>query len=346
MRLRACVLGATGIVGQHFVRLLQDHPSFELVAVTASEQSHGKRYTDATDWIVSEQVSKSSKDLSVQLTTVQDILQQSPDIIFSALPSEIAYQIESDLAQEGLPVFSNAGAHRMDPVVPILIPEVNPDHLMLIEHQDYGDGFIITNSNCSTSGLVMVLRPLVDFGIQRVTVTTFQAVSGAGRRGIAALDILNNVIPFIPREEEKMVMETKEILGTLSDGRIIPASLDVNASCARVPVRDGHLESVVIDFTYPTDRNTIIDELESFIGEPQRLRLPIAPKHPIIVMQQEDRPQPKRDLSSNGMEVHVGRLRVQGSRLNIFLLVYNTIRGAAGASVLNAEFAKAKGVID
>lgn len=348
-KLRACVLGATGMVGQHFIRILENHPTFELVAVTASEHSMRKKYSNATDWIVSNAIPKNVENLKVLATNSDEILKQDIDLVFSALPSSIAFDIESNLAQGGFPVFSNAGAHRMDPDVPILIPEINPKHLELVKEQDYGDGFIITNSNCSTSGLVFGLKPLQEFGIKSVTVSTYQAVSGAGRKGVSSMDILGNVIPFISNEEEKMVSETKEILGYLESGRVKPATFDVNASCVRVPVQDGHLESIVVDLEETVEIERIIETLTDFTGEPQSLKLPTAPSQPIIVLNESDRPQPRRDLSLEkgdlGMAVKIGRVRKQGERLNMFLLVHNTIRGAAGASILNAEFALAKGVL-
>ncbi len=348
-RLRACVLGATGIVGQHFIRILSDHPYFEVVAVTGSSRSLGKEYTQATDWIVSRDLPESAEQLKVLSTTSDDILREDVDLIFSALPSNVASNIEVELAQNGLPVFSNAGAHRMDEDVPILIPEINPDHLGLIQMQQFGDGFIVTNSNCSTSGLVFGLKPLQKFGISSVTVSTYQAVSGAGRMGVSSMDILGNVIPYISNEEEKIIVETKKILGTVDSGKVIPASFEVNASCVRVPVQDGHLESVVIELHNPVEIQQVCELMSSFVGEPQRLQLPTAPSRPIVVLTDHDRPQPKRDLSlaneDLGMSVKVGRIRKQGNRLNMFLLVHNTIRGAAGASVLNAEFAQVKGMI-
>jgi aspartate-semialdehyde dehydrogenase len=348
-RLRTCILGATGIVGQHFVRILQDHPFFEITTVTASPRSQGLAFSNATDWIVSGSVPREVRDMVVQKTQLGEILKQDPDIVFSALPSSIASDIESELARAGIPVFSNAGSHRLDQTVPILIPEVNPEHLSLITHQDYGSGFIVTNSNCSTSGLVMVLKPLVEYGIHNIIVTTFQAVSGAGRKGVSSMDILSNFIPFISNEEEKIAVETCKILGYLENGRITPAHFDVNASCTRVPVLDGHLESVVIEFEDPLDVDTVTKAMSIFTGEPQNLNLPTAPVRPLIVMQEPDRPQPKRDLSLSepnlGMAVMVGRIRCNQNRLSMFLLVHNTVRGAAGASVLNAEFARAKGVL-
>ena len=347
-RLRACILGATGMVGQQFVRILDDHPQFEPAVLTASSHSKDKAYWTATDWIVSSSIPESVENIDVIGTSSEEILKQEIDLVFSALPSGIAFNIESELAKSGLPVFSNAGAHRKDDDVPILIPEINPDHLELVKEQDYGDGFIVTNSNCSTSGLVFGLKPLQEFGINSVIVTTYQAVSGAGRNGVSSMDILGNVIPFISNEEEKMVSETKEILGNLENGKVHPASFDVNASCVRVPVQDGHLESIVVDLEESVEIQQITKIMSNFTGEPQSLNLPTAPSHPIVVLNEPNRPQPKRDLSLDardlGMTVKIGRLRKQGKRMNMFLLVHNTIRGAAGASVLNAEFALAKGV--
>ncbi len=347
-RLRACILGATGMVGQQFIRILEDHPQFEPVVLTASSRSKNKEYRTATDWIVSNDIPESVGNIDVIETSSEEILIQEIDLVFSALPSNVAFNIESELARSGLPVFSNAGAHRMDATVPILIPEINPSHLGLIKEQEYGDGFIVTNSNCSTSGLVFGLKPLLEFGIQSVTVSTYQAISGAGRNGVSSMDILGNVIPFISNEEEKIVSETKEILGNLENGKVTPVSFDVNASCVRVPVQDGHLESIVVDLEESVEIEQVTNIMNNFTGEPQSLNLHTAPSHPIVVLNESDRPQPKRDLSLEegdlGMTVKIGRLRKQGDRLNMFLLVHNTIRGAAGASVLNAEFALAKGV--
>ncbi len=347
-KLRTCVLGATGMVGQHFIRILEDHPKFEVVAITASERSIGKKYRDATDWIISRTIPENIDEVRVIATNSDEILRQDIHLVFSALPSSTAFDIESELAHTGLPVFSNAGAHRMDDDVPILIPEINPQHLELVKEQQYGDGFIVTNSNCSTSGLVFGLKPLQEFGIKSVTVSTYQAVSGAGRNGVSSLDILGNVIPFISNEEEKMVLETKEILGDFENGRVTPATFDMNATCVRVPVQDGHLESVVVDLEESVEIGHIADVMNNFTGEPQSLQLHTAPPKPIVVLEESDRPQPKRDLfyekGDIGMTVKIGRLRKQGARFNMILLVHNTIRGAAGASVLNAEFALSKGV--
>ena len=348
-KLKAGILGATGVVGQQFVRILSEHPYFEITVVTGSERSSGKLYREVTDWIVSPNLPENTSDLSVSETNTHVLQQNDVDLAFSALPADVAYTVEEDLASVGIPVFSNASAHRMKESVPILIPEINPGHLNLVSSQEYENGYIVTNSNCSTSGLVFGLKPLMDFGINDVIVTTYQAISGAGRNGVGSMDILGNVIPFIANEETKIAQETQQILGRSEGGKIVPASFNVNASCARVPVMNGHLESVVVQLDQEFSVNQIIEAFSSFSGEPQSLNLPTAPSQPIIISKEPDRPQPLRDLSLQagdlGMSVKIGRVRKQGNRLNFFLLVHNAIRGAAGASVLNAEFAQAKGVL-
>jgi aspartate-semialdehyde dehydrogenase len=323
-------MGATGIVGQHFVRYLDDHPYFELSLVTASERSEGLEYSDATDWIVTERIPDSAHQLQVSATDADRIASTKVDLVFSALPSGPAYTIETELASRGIPVFSNAGAHRMNSRVPILIPEVNPEHLGLVEHQEYDGGYIVTNSNCSVSGLVFGLKPLMPFVIKTV-------------------DIQGNVIPFIANEEDKMRIEGQKILGTYQEGLVKPADFKVYASCARVPVMDGHLESVVLELDAPVDVSEASRVLSEFKGPPQELNLPTAPERPITLLDDHDRPQPRRDTlmseSGKGMDVKIGRIRSEDNRLSFFLLVHNTIRGAAGASILNAEYAYAKGIL-
>ncbi|MGY5876616.1 MAG: aspartate-semialdehyde dehydrogenase [Candidatus Thorarchaeota archaeon] len=348
-KLRVCVLGATGLVGQQFVRLLHDHPRFELVSLAASSNSAGKSYRESTEWAIEGTIPDKVADICVVETHLDEIVSNNVDIAFSGLPGDVALDIEADLASEGVYVFSNAGAHRRNPSVPILIPEINPEHLPLVKLQDFGAGFIVTNSNCSTSGLVFGLKPLMKYGIEQVFVTTYQAISGAGKTGVASMDILGNVIPYIGGEEEKVEWETREILGNLEDGGVIPAKFDVNASCARVPVVNGHLESVAIRFSKDVGIDQIVSDFENFTGEPQNLNLSMAPDNPIEVLNQEDRPQPVRDLTHendpHGMAVKIGRIRKKGAFLNFFLLVHNTMRGAAGASVLNAEYALSKGYL-
>ncbi|MGY5853913.1 MAG: aspartate-semialdehyde dehydrogenase [Candidatus Thorarchaeota archaeon] len=346
-KLRACVLGATGLVGQQFVRLLHNHPKFELVTLAASSNSAGKSYRESTEWAMEGTIPDKVADICVIETRLDEIVSNNVDIAFSGLPSDVALDIEAGLASKGVHVFSNAGAHRRNPSVPILIPEINPDHLNLVNFQKFGAGFIVTNSNCSTSGLVFGLKPLMKYGIKQVFVTTYQAISGAGKTGVASMDILGNVIPYIGGEEEKVEWETREILGSLVDGSVRPAEFDVNASCARVPVVNGHLESVVIRLSEDVGTEQIVSDFESFAGEPQNLNLSMAPGNPIEILNQEDRPQPVRDLTHDndphGMAVKIGRVRKKGLYLNFYLLVHNTMRGAAGASVLNAEYALSRG---
>ncbi len=347
-KFKAGILGATGVVGQQFVKILSNHPFFEVTAVTGSAKSSGKTYGDATDWSVTNYLPEIVSDLNVLDTDANAILRNDIDLVFSALPASIAYDLEDELASSGIPVFSNAGAHRMRESVPILIPEINPDHLNLVSFQQYDGGFIITNSNCSTSGLVFGLKPLVGYGIRNVFVTTYQAISGAGRHGVSSMDILGNVIPYISEEEVKIERETTKILGQVEDERITPASFSVNATCARVPVMNGHLESVVVQLDSEISTEQAITCFKDF-AEPQVKGLPMAPENPIEVFETNDRPQPIKDLYTerdpHGMAVKVGGFRKKAKSLNFWLLVHNLMRGAAGASVLNAEFARAKGVI-
>ncbi|MCF2135910.1 MAG: aspartate-semialdehyde dehydrogenase [Candidatus Thorarchaeota archaeon] len=349
-RLRVCILGATGLVGQQFVRILQEHPLFEVALLTASSHSSGNEYGSIVDWLMASDLSESVRHLQVIETDPDLIADAGVDLVFSALPSEVAGPVEHELASSGLPVFTNAGYHRMRDTVPILIPEINPEHLELIKYQQYGDaGFIVTNSNCSTSGLVFGLRPLQQFGIRSVIVTTYQALSGAGRSGVASMDILGNVIPYIPKEELKIETESRKILGELQDDHIRYADFRINASCARVPVMNGHLESVVVALDDPVTVDRVQQAFASFSGPPQRLDLPTAPQQPVVVLDGPDRPQPVRDLSltaqDHGMSVKIGRIREKDGLLSFFLLVHNTIRGAAGASVLNAEYTVARGYL-
>ncbi|MHA1772309.1 MAG: aspartate-semialdehyde dehydrogenase [Candidatus Thorarchaeota archaeon] len=348
-RLRASILGATGLVGQQFVRILQEHPLFEVVQLTASSRSSGKEYGDAVDWVLADDLSEHVRRLPVMETDADLVVDADMDLVFSALPSGVAGPIEHELARHGLPVFTNAGSHRMRDDVPILIPEINPEHLELVRHQQYDGGFIVTNSNCSTSGLVFGLRPVQQFGIRSVTVTTYQALSGAGQSGVASMDILGNVIPYIPNEEAKMEAEPRKILGELRDGHIEFADFHINASCARVPVMDGHLESVVIEFKDAVTADLAQQAFAKFSGPPQELKLPTAPYRPVVVVDGIDHPQPLRDLTiteqDHGMSVKIGRIREKEGLLSFFLLVHNTIRGAAGASVLNAEYAFARGYL-
>jgi aspartate-semialdehyde dehydrogenase len=349
-KLRVCILGATGIVGQHFVQLLTDHPWFEVAGLAASGRSEGKLYENTTDRVVSSQIPDNVGEITVSSMGISDLDSSDFDIYFSALPADVAFSIEDELAKHGYPIFSNASAHRRSRGVPILIPEINAGHIELIQSQPYDGGYIVTNSNCSTSGLVFGLKPIEYFGITEVLVATYQAISGAGRSGVASMDILSNVIPYIKNEEEKVETETRLILGDLSDTGVVPADFSVNASCARVPVMNGHLESVSVKLNRDLSIEEATEIFSSFTSEPQTLQLPTAPQNPIHVFSEEDRPQPLRDHNSGssalGMSIKIGRIRKKGDWLNFFLLVHNTIRGAAGASILNAEYALKKGYID
>lgn len=336
------ILGATGSVGQKFVELLSDHPWFQIAEVAASEKSSGKKYKDATNWIMQSKLEDRVAELEVK--SCQPNLDSK--FVFSALDASVAGEIESDFAKAGYYVISNARNHRFDNDVPLVIPEVNPDHLEIVKQQKFGKGFIVTNPNCSTIGLVLALKPLHEkFGIESVNVVTMQAISGGGYPGIPSMDILDNVIPFISGEENKMETEPLKILGIIKDNKLEHAQIKISAQCNRVAVQDGHLEAVQIKFTNKPTKPEIIDIWNNFKAEPQVLNLPSAPKNPIIYFENDKHPQPKthRNLDK-GMAVSVGRLR----ECSLFdykfvVLSHNTIRGAAGGTILVAELLKAKG---
>jgi len=331
------------MVGQRFIQLLEEHPWFEIGALMASSRSAGKMYKEVAKWYLKEGIPKGISEMIVEEIDKKVIEKFDLDLVFSAIPSDIAREIEGSFALE-IPVFSNTATYRMDDDVPLIIPEVNPEHLSLIKKQKEKrgwDGFIVTNPNCTTIGLVIPLKPIVDkFGIEWVNVATMQALSGAGYDGVPSMAILDNVIPFIRNEEEKVEVETAKILGSVNK----TADFDIFASCNRVNVRDGHTESVFVKTEEDFDVEDLKERFRKFRGEPQELKLPTAPDRPIVVMEKEDRPQPifDRDLG-NGMSVSVGRIRRKKSQLLKFTcLSHNTIRGAAGASVLNAELAYKK----
>lgn len=338
------VLGATGMVGQRFINLLDQHPEFEITALTASERSAGKRYEDATTWYLDEAMPESVKDIKVVNTDPADV-SNDVDIVFSSLPTEFAGKVESAFAQDYI-VASNASAMRMEKDVPLVIPEVNPEFLELVHEQRRNrgwDGFIVTNPNCSTIALTLTLKPLFDkYSIKRVYVSTMQAVSGAGYNGVPSMAIVDNLVPYIGGEEEKMESETLHLLGSLEGNEVIPAPFGLSASCQRVSVVDGHTESVFIELDEPYDSiDGIKSTMADFRGLPQELGLHFAPENPVIVREEDNRPQPRMDRNaSNGMAVSVGRVREDAAFDNSFryvLVGHNTIRGAAGASILNAE---------
>jgi aspartate-semialdehyde dehydrogenase len=341
--MKAAVLGATGNVGQIFVQLLNGHPWFDVSVVAASERSTGRTYCEAAKWRQPTPIPEDVADLNVvdiEPEAVKDV-----DMVFSALPAEIAGKTEEDFAKAGYVVVSNASAHRMDPDVPLLNPEINCDHFSLIDEQRKRrkwSGAIVTNPNCSTAVLTLPLKPIYDeFGINRVMVSTMQAISGAGYPGVASLDIVDNVIPFIPKEEEKLETETLKILGSPSE----PADFKISTSCHRVPTLDGHMEAVFVDLKREADPDSVIAAMETFVGEPQKLKLPTAPAKPVVVRREENRPQTRLDrLEGGGMSVVVGRVRKDPvfRGVKFVALGHNTIRGAAGCGVLNAECLKAK----
>lgn len=347
--LKAAILGATGAVGQRFVELLSSHPWFEVTRVAASDRSAGKPYREACRWRLSSPLPEKLASQIVEGTEPDNDI----DLAFSALSASVASDVEMAWARAGVPVFSNARSHRLAPDVPLLIPEINPDHLELVSKQKESrrlpdSGFIVTNANCSTTVLAMALAPVERyFGLRKVSVVTLQAVSGAGYPGLPSMDILGNVIPFIAGEEEKMEAETRKILGKLLDGAVEPAAMTVSAQVNRVPVIDGHTESVSFETARPPRLEEIREAMTSFRGEPQERDLPSAPCRPLLLLEGPDRPQPTLDLyREKAMATLIGRLRpcpVLGFKMT--LLGHNTIRGAAGGSILNAELARARGLV-
>ena len=341
--LKAAVLGATGNVGQIFVQLLEGHPWFEVTTVAASKRSKGRTYGEASRWRQSTPIPKAVAPMEVvdiSPKAVKDV-----DIIFSALPSDVAGKVEEDFAAAGYVIVSNASAHRMDPDVPMLNPEINCSHINLIEEQRRNrkwDGAIVTNPNCSTTVLTLPLKPIYDvFSIKNVVVSTMQAISGAGYPGVASLDIIDNVVPYIGGEELKMESETQKILGTASKS----ANFKVSSSCHRVPTIDGHIMAVFVETKKHAEPAAVAEAMENWVGEPQELKLPSAPEKPVVVTWEKDRPQTRLDrMEGKGMSTVVGRIRRDSvfDGVKFIALGHNTIRGAAGCGVLNAEYLKEK----
>ncbi|MFC1614196.1 aspartate-semialdehyde dehydrogenase [Gemmatimonadota bacterium] len=347
-KIKIGVLGATGTVGQRFITLLQDHPYFELAEVAASERSSGKTYAEAVAgrWKVAPDIPETAARMTVK--AVEPGL--DCQVVFSAMDASVAGPMEKKFAEAGYYVFSNSRNHRMDPDVPLLLPEINAEHAKVIDHQRKNrgwNGFIVTNSNCSTMGLVIPLKPLdVEFGLEAVNVVTLQAISGAGYPGVSSLDIIDNVIPYIGGEEGKMESEPLKMLGTLKDGNtFVDAEIKISAQCNRVFVLDGHLECTSVALRKKPSVDEFTRALAEFRGRPQELKLPSAPECPILVRTEDDRPQPRFDRDhGDGMSVSVGRIRPCSVLDYKFLILsHNTLRGAAGASILNAEFLKAEG---
>jgi aspartate-semialdehyde dehydrogenase len=346
---RAGVLGATGLVGQRLVKLLAGHPWFDLTEVAASERSSGKTYAEAVRWHLDGPIPETARSLMVK--GLDPSLEC--DFVFSALDSSVAGDAEEDFARAGYPVVSNSKNHRMDPDVPLLIPEVNAAHLEAIRTQQknrgYNGGFIVTNPNCSTAGLVLVLKPLADaFGLERVFAVTLQAVSGAGYPGVASMDIHANVIPFISGEEEKMESEPQKLLGKWDGARFIDAGLGLSAHCNRVPVLEGHLECISVSLKKIASLKEVCEVLRHFEVSAELAALPSAVRHPVVVLDGEDRPQPRRDVhAGDGMAAVVGRVReCPLLDIKLTLLSHNLVRGAAGAALLNAELLAARGFLN
>jgi aspartate-semialdehyde dehydrogenase len=342
------ILGATGTVGQRFIQLLEHHPWFEVAWVGASERSSGKSYAEAAKWKMKTPIPGPVASMTVAAAEPKG----APKVIFAALDADIARTMEPAFADAGCAVISNSSAFRMHPQVPLVIPEINPGHLQLIELQSWrkqSGGFMVTNSNCSVMGLAIALAPLQEaFGIESVFVVTMQAISGAGYPGVASMDILGNVVPFIKNEEEKMQEEAGKLLGKFNGSTVIPAAFAISAHCNRVAVEDGHTESISIKLKKPATAEQIIAAWRNYRGLVADLKLPFAPAEPLFYDERPDRPQPRLDIErGHGMTVSCGRLR-PCSLLDwkFTMLSHNTIRGAAGAALLNAELLKAKGYLE
>ena len=347
-RIPVGVLGGTGMVGQHFIKFLRNHPWFDVTWVGASDRSAGKRYCEATAWRLDGEMPSRVREILVSDSTPGN---GAPRLMFSAMDASVATEIERAFAGAGHVVVSNSKNHRMEPDVPLLVPEINAEHLKIIPLQQRQRGWkgqIATNPNCSTVVLTMALAPFRQFGIKRVVATTLQAISGAGYPGVASMDINANVIPYIGGEEEKMQQETQKILGDFAGDKIIPLAAKVSAHCNRVPVVDGHTVTVSLELERKLSREEAINAINEFRGVPQERKLPSAPGQPVVYMDAQDRPQPRRDVErDNGMTVFVGRLReCPVLDLKFVALGHNTIRGAAGAAVLNAELMYSEGLLD
>jgi aspartate-semialdehyde dehydrogenase len=338
------ILGATGSVGQKFIQLLENHPFFKVTEVAASDRSAGKKYSEAVNWFLASPIPKDVAGLIVQ--PCEPVL--NSHVVFSALDASVAGEIETEFAKKGYIVVSNSKNHRFDPDVPLLIPEVNPEHLELLKIQKYGKGGIVTNPNCSTIGLVIALKPLADkFGLEAVNVVTMQALSGAGYPGVSGLDCIDNVIPFIGGEEPKLETEPLKILGSFNGKGIDNYNMKISAQTNRVAVIDGHTEAVQISLKNKVYKEDILRVWSEFRSVPQELNLPMAPINPIYYFTEDKYPQPRlhRDIDK-GMAVSIGRLR----DCNLFdykfvLISHNTVRGAAGGAILCGELMKEKGYL-
>ena len=348
-RIKVGVLGATGSVGQRFVELLDGHPWFELGALFASDRSAGKKYKEVSKWFLPSEMPEEAAEMVVKpMNDVDAAGNNDIAIMFSALPGTIASEVEKRCAQAGCAVASNVSVHRMEPDVPLLIPEINTDHFGLIDVQKSNrgwDGFIVTNPNCSAIVLTLSLAPLMEYGLKEVRVSTMQAVSGAGYAGLPSMAILDNVIPFIGSEEDKMESEPLKILGTFDGSKIRNAAFTLCTSCHRVPVVDGHTEAVWVKFKENVSEEEVKKAFKEFTTD---IKTPFSPEKPIILREEPDRPQPKLDRDAGrGMSISVGRIRRGRLENEVKYIVqgHNTVRGAAGASILNAEVLVERGYI-
>jgi aspartate-semialdehyde dehydrogenase len=347
-KLNVGILAATGTVGQRFVQLLENHPWFEVTELAASDRSVGQTYERACAWKLAQPMPEAVKKMVVKAPEPN----LDCDFVLSSLPTDVAGKIEDAFAKADYPVITNASPHRMDEDVPLLIPEVNAAHIDMIPFQKkrrgYDKGFIVTNPNCTAIGLVLALAPLQKaFGLQAVMLTSMQALSGAGYPGVASLDIIDNVVPYIKNEEEKVEEETRKLLGRLENNAFVNAPFPVSASCNRVNVSDGHLETVSVKLEKRVSEADVIEAFRGFASPIRELSLPSAPPSPIIFKEEIDRPQPRldRDLA-NGMAAVVGRVRkCPVLDYKFLVLSHNTIRGAAGAAILNAELLKVQGYL-
>ncbi|MEM0157368.1 MAG: aspartate-semialdehyde dehydrogenase [Thermoplasmataceae archaeon] len=345
-KLRVGVIGATGVVGQKFAQLLSAHPYMEIASVYASDRSSGHPYSEFLTF--SEDLAEQYGNLEVKGSEPDTIIRDRNDILFSAVSDANAGKLEKQLAEHGSIIMTNASANRLDNTVPLVVPEVNPHHL---ESVNTSHGLIVANGNCSTIGMALGLAPIFDMGIGDVYVTTLQAVSGAGYPGVPSLDILSNAVPFIKSEEEKMVLETGKIFGSFSHSGRSESELKIHPTCIRVPVREGHLESITAVMSEDADIHQLQERFRNYGNGNLKAKLPTLPDKSVILMNGEDRPQPLLDIMAGsperaeGMAVTVGRLRVSGSKVSFVLLVNNLIRGAAGSALLNAELLHESGMI-
>jgi aspartate-semialdehyde dehydrogenase len=338
-KIRAGVLGATGNVGQRFIDLLNSHPWFELTSLAASDKSAGKRYGSTANWRLESKIPKDVADMTI---VPADPKKVDADIVFSALPSDLAKTVEPEFARAGFAVASNASALRMMKDIPLVIPEVNSEHLGLVDIQQdkrKWDGYVVTNPNCTAIMMTVTLKPLMKFGIEKIYMASMQAISGAGYDGIPSMAILDNVIPYIGQEEEKVETETRKLLGEFNGSEVVNAPFKVSASCHRVMVMDGHTEAVWVEMADDPSPDKVKETFLNF--DPGLSDLPTEPNPVIEVKEEKDRPQPRMDRNiGGGMTVSVGRIR---PGIRYICMGHNTIRGAAGASILNAELLRKMG---